>query len=293
MMTYAYYPGCSLEATGKPYDVSLRKVFERLGIGLVEIEDWNCCGATSYISMNKLAAYAISARNLAWAEKNGMSVCAPCSSCYTILSKVNRHIRWGDAARTQLNEVLAAANLRYDGTAEVLHPLDIIVNYFGIERVIEKVVHPLRGLKIAPYYGCQIVRPMGRFDDRDDPMALDNLFSAAGAHVVAFRAKVRCCGGMLMTTYEDVALRLNRDILQHAREAEAEILVTTCPLCQINLEAYQDRLDGAFGEARHVPIVYFTQLLGLALGCSEEELMLDRMVVDPRPALRRLEEVPA
>jgi heterodisulfide reductase subunit B len=292
-MEYAYYPGCSLEATGRPYDVSLRRVFERLGIQLKEIEDWNCCGATSYISMNKLSAYALSARNFAYAEKMGMNVCAPCSSCYTILSKVNRHIRWCEDHKKSINDALGAAGLHYSGNSEVRHPLDIIVNYYGIERVIEKVVHKLNGLRIAPYYGCQIVRPMGRFDDREDPQTLDNLFNAIGGQVVPFPAKVRCCGGMLMTTYEEVALNLNRGILTTAQENGAEVIITTCPLCQMNLEAYQNKINHVFGTSFHTPIVYFTQLLGLSLGFTAEEMLLDQLIVSPREITRRLSEVPA
>ncbi len=289
-MKYAYYPGCSLEATGRPYDVSLRLVFQRLGIGLEEIEDWNCCGATSYISMNKLAAYSLTARNLAYAERMGMDVCAPCSSCFTILSKVNRHMRWGEERKAKINEVLAAAGLSYSANLEVLHPLGILVDFYGLERISERVVRRLEGVKVAPYYGCQIVRPQGRFDDREDPQQLDNLFAAVGAEVVPFPVKVRCCGGMLMTTYEDVALKLNRDILEAAHDAGADVIVTTCPLCQINLEAYQDRINATFGTRFRMPIVYFTQLLGLALGLSPEELQLDDMVVPlPAAAARRIE----
>jgi len=287
-MEYAYYPGCSLEATGRPYDVSLRLVFQRLGIGLKEIDDWNCCGATSYISMNKLTAYSLAARNLAYAERMGLDVCAPCSSCFTILSKVNRHMRWGDTSKANINEVLAAAGLSYSAQLEVLHPLNVLVDFYGIERIQERVVRKLEGFRVAPYYGCQIVRPQGRFDDREDPQQLDNLFAALGAEVVPFPLKVRCCGGMLMTSYEEVALRLNRDILGAARSAGADVIVTTCPLCQVNLEAFQDRINSTFGERFRVPVVYFTQLLGLALGLSPAELMLDAMIVplpdcSPRP----------
>jgi heterodisulfide reductase subunit B2 len=288
-MEYAYYPGCSLEATGRPYDVSLRLCFERLGIGLKEIDDWNCCGATSYISMNKLTGYSLAARNLANAERMGLDVCAPCSSCFTILSKVNRHMRWGEAHKAKINEVLQAAGLSYSAELDVLHPLGILVDFYGIERIQERVVRRLDGLKIAPYYGCQIVRPTGRFDDREDPQQLDNLFSALGAHVVPFAHKVRCCGGMLMTTCEDVALRLNRDLLTAALEAGADVIATTCPLCQMNLEGYQGRINDVCGTQMQMPVVYFSQLLGLALGLSNEELLLDKMVVplprltEPRP----------
>jgi heterodisulfide reductase subunit B len=261
-------------------------VFQRLGIGLNEIDDWNCCGATSYISMNKLTAYSLAARNLANAERMGLDVCAPCSSCFTILSKVNRHMRWGDERKANINQVLAAAGLSYSAGLEVLHPLGILVDFYGVERIHERVVRPLDGLRVAPYYGCQIVRPQGRFDDREDPQQLDNLLAAIGATVVPFSAKVRCCGGMLMTSFEEVGLKLNRDILSAAADAGADVIATTCPLCQVNLEAYQDRINKVHHEQFHTSAVYFSQLLGLALGLSAEELMLDRMVV-PLPIADR------
>jgi heterodisulfide reductase subunit B2 len=292
-MEYAYYPGCSLEATGRPYDLSLKLVFQKLGIGLKEIDDWNCCGATSYISMNKLSAYSLTARNLAYAEKMGMNVCAPCSACFTILSKVNRHVRWDEAHKAEINQVLSAAGLSYSGSLEVLHPLGILVSFYGVEKIQEKAVRSLGGLKIAPYYGCQIVRPQGRFDDREDPQQLDNLFNALGGEVVPFPPKVRCCGGMLMTTYEDVALKLNRDILAAAVQNGADVLVTTCPMCQMNLEAYQSRINQIYHTSYNLPIVYFTQILGLALGYTPEEMLLDKMVVDATGLSAKLVEVAA
>jgi heterodisulfide reductase subunit B len=199
-------------------------------------------------------------------------------------------MRWGEEHKAHINEVLAAAGLSYSANLEVLHPLTILVDFYGLERIQEKVINRLDGLKVAPYYGCQIVRPKGRFDDPEDPQQLDNLFAALGAEVVPFPVKVRCCGGMLMTSYEDVALKLNRDILSAAADAGADVIVTTCPLCQINLEAYQDRINQTFGTRFRVPVVYFTQLVGLALGLSAEELKLDEMVVPlPGAEARRIE----
>lgn len=292
-MEYAYFPGCSLEATGRPYDVSVRLVFQRLGIGLREIEDWNCCGATSYIAMNKLTAYALSARNLAYAERMGLDVCAPCSSCFTILSKVNRHMRWDEERKKDINEVLGAAGLSYSAGLEVLHPLFVLTSYYGVERVKERAVRSLAGLRVAPYYGCQIVRPKGTYDDREDPQQLDNLLTALGGVPVPFAAKVRCCGGMLMTTSEDVALKLNRDILTAAVQSGAEVVATTCPMCQLNLEAYQERINRVHGTDFHVPIVYFTQLVGLALGFTAEEMLLDTLLVDATKLGREAAEVHA
>ncbi len=287
MTDYAYYPGCSLEHTGSPYDISVRAVFKQLGLGLTEIEDWNCCGATMYMSAKKIVGYAISARNLALAQDMGMDICAPCSSCYTILKKTNRHIAWDPQEREKINAALSAAELRYDHMVTVRHPLDIIVNDFGLEALKEAVTNPLTGIKVAPYYGCQIVRPHGYFDDVDEPVTMDQLFEALGAEVVHYPPKVRCCGGMLMTTDEEIGLRLCNGLLQAAADNDAEMIATACPLCQINLEGYQDKINARYGQKFNIPILYFTHLVGLALGLKEKELGMDRLLIPVRSAKLR------
>jgi len=279
-MEYAYYPGCSLESTGKPYDLSIREVFKTLGVRLREIEDWNCCGATMYMSVNKVIGYSVSARNLALAQNMGCDICAPCSSCYTILRKTNRHIAWNAHSRKLINEALKAADLKYDKMVEVRHPLDILVNAVGLDRIADEIQFRFEGLRIAPYYGCQIVRPVYQFDDMDDPQTMDRLFGALGASVVPFPDKVRCCGGMLMTTFEEVALNLNNHILQCAEENGAEIIATVCPLCQMNLEAYQPQINRRYKLKHRIPIVYFSQLLGLALGIDPEKLGMNSLLVE-------------
>jgi heterodisulfide reductase subunit B2 len=290
-MDYAYYPGCSLETAASPYDKSVREVFKTLGINLHEIEDWNCCGATMYMSVNNTVAYSISARNLAIAQKMGMDVCAPCSSCFTILQKTNRYIDWDPKERERINQALAAANLTYDKPVAVRHPLDILVNEIGLDTIKAKVVNSLVGLKVAPYYGCQIVRPYGYFDDVDDPVTMDNLLRAIGAETTHFPGKVRCCGGMLMTTEENIALKLNLGLLQAAVDNGAEMIATACPLCQMNLEAYQDKINQTFGRNFNIPIVYFTHLVGVALGVSPSKMGLDKLLVSPDKLLARAKEV--
>jgi len=281
MLEFAYYPGCSLEHTASPYDKSIRAVFSALGIGLHEIEDWNCCGATMYMSVKKIIGYAISARNLAIAQNMGMEVCAPCSSCYTILRKTNRHIAWDPKERQKINEALTAAGLSYNTIVEVRHPVDILAVDFGLNELKKKVKVPLKGLKVAPYYGCQIVRPHGHIDDVDDPVKMDNLLAAVGAEPVHYPPKVRCCGGMLMTTQEDVALKLNLELLQAAEDNGAHMIATACPLCQMNLEGYQKKINKSFGRDFNMPIVYFSHLLGIALGVSPEAMGLDKLLVPP------------
>jgi len=272
---YAYYPGCSLEKTQRGYDESVREVFKTLGQELIEIEDWNCCGATMYMSVKETVSLAVSARNLAIAEKMGLDILAPCSSCFTVLLKTNRILHEMPAMHKDVNEALAEGELRYDGTTRVRHPLDVLMNDIGIEAIREKVQRNLNGLRIAPYYGCQIVRPDKTFDDRENPMLLDRMFSACGGEAVYFPMKVRCCGGMLMTTFEDTALNLNKELLQCAVDNGAEAIVTTCPLCHFNLEGYQGKINKTFGTKFNIPILYFTQLLGIAFGLPAKSLGLD------------------
>jgi heterodisulfide reductase subunit B len=291
MLEYAYYPGCSLEHTASPYDKSIRAVFKALGIGLHEIEDWNCCGATMYMSVKKIVGYSISARNLALAQNMGMQICAPCSSCYTILKKANRHIAWDPKERDKINQALAAANLSYNTIVDVRHPLDILINDIGLKSIASKIKYRLEGVKVAPYYGCQIVRPHGHFDDVDDPVTMDKLFAALGAEPVNYPCKVRCCGGMLMTTAEEIALDLNYKLLDAAVENNADVIATACPLCQMNLEAYQDRINKVYNRQFDIPVVYFSHLLGLALGIPAAEMGMEQLLIKPERLYRGLKEV--
>jgi len=279
-MEYLYYPGCSLESSGKPYDESLRAVFRALGIGLRQLEDWNCCGATMYMSVNEALSLAISARNLALAEQAGFrDLIAPCSACYTVLLKTNRFLRESPELRAKVDQLLGQVGLKYSLGVKVRHPLDVLVNEVGVEAIASAAKRSLEGVAFAPYYGCQIVRPERGFDDAEFPLTMDTLFQRLGARAAYFPLKTRCCGGMLMTTFPDVCLQLVKDLVECAAENGAQCIVTTCPLCQVNLEAYQKRVNKMFGTSYQVPVMYFTQLLGVALGCSEKELGLQRNLI--------------
>jgi len=279
-MEYIYYPGCSLEFSGKPYDMSLRAVFHALDIGLRELEDWNCCGATMYMSVDEALSMAVSARNLALAEQAGFrDLIAPCSACYTVLVKTNRFLKESPELQAKVDHLLGQVGLKYSLSVKVRHPLDVLVNDVGVDAIASAAKRSLEGVAFAPYYGCQIVRPERGFDDSEFPSAMDTLFQRLGAHAVYFPLKTRCCGGMLMTTFPDVCLQLVKDLLECAAENGAECITTTCPLCQVNVEAYQKTVNKKFGTAYQVPVMYFTQLLGYALGCSEKELGLDKNLV--------------
>jgi heterodisulfide reductase subunit B len=274
-MQYLYYPGCSLESSAKSYDISTRWVFKRLGHELTELEDWNCCGATMYMSIKETVSLIISARNLALAEKMKRDIVAPCSSCYTILNKTNKILKENFILKAKVDQSLSRAGLKYNLTVNVRHPLDVLVNDIGLETISSKVKSKLDGLRIAHYYGCQIVRPDGHFDDRENPVTMDRLFEKLGAESVYFPMKVRCCGGMLMTTFENISLKLCREILECAREHGADCIITTCPLCQMNLEAYQHKVNKTFKTDFRVPILFFTQLLALSLGADRTDTGLD------------------
>ena len=274
-MKYAYYPGCSLEKTQRGYDESVREVFKTLGQELIEIDDWNCCGATVYMSVKETVSLAVSSRNLALAEKMGMDVLAPCSSCFTVLAKTNRILSELPDMHRDVNEALAEGGLQYSGKTNVRHPLDVLMNDVGIDVILQHRKKDLQGLKIAPYYGCQIVRPDKTFDDHENPVLMDRLFRSCGGEIVYFPMKVRCCGGMLMTTFEETALKLNKELLGCAQENGADLIVTTCPLCHFNLEAYQNKINKVYKTNFNLPILYFTQLLGIVLGLSPRSIGLD------------------
>ena len=178
-MKYSYYPGCSLRGTGRAYEESLLAVFRSLEIEIQELDDWNCCGATTYFPSTNLTSYALAARNLALAERVGMDIIAPCAACYLVLNKTQRYIRDYPDIKTVVSRALAKIELEYHDRVRVRHPLDVFLNDIGLKAISAKVVKPLKGLKVAPYYGCQIVRPYATFDDQRNPISMDRLWRLA------------------------------------------------------------------------------------------------------------------
>jgi heterodisulfide reductase subunit B len=281
MRRYLYYPGCSAEATGRAYDISTRALMEKLGVALVELDDWNCCGATSYFSVRELDSFAIAARNLAIAQQMGDDeVCVICNACYTTLAKANRYMADDPKVFEAVQGALGAVGRTYDGTVKVRHIMDILINDIGVEEFGSRVTRRLTGLRVAPYYGCQYSRPMGAFDDVQMPTTMDRLFATTGADVITdFDAKTDCCGGMMMLTRSDAALRLCHELLTCAKSGGADVIVAACPLCEINLEAYQPRVNETFGTDFDIPVMFFTQLAGLALGVDPKKLAIDKQIV--------------
>ncbi|MGB8952171.1 MAG: CoB--CoM heterodisulfide reductase iron-sulfur subunit B family protein [Candidatus Aminicenantales bacterium] len=279
MNGYIYYPGCSLKGNSKPYEESILPVFKEVGMPLEELEDWNCCGATAYFSVDDTMAAAICGRNLSLAEKTGRNILAPCAGCYLTLKKSNLFLSSAQPKAAKILKDLKSAGCEYQGKVEVKHPLEVLFQVVGLDTIKEKVCRKLSGLKVACYYGCQLVRPFTDFDDPDYPMTLDRLMEAIGAEAVDFSCKTRCCGGSLTGTIEEVGLRLNYILLKEAKRKGADLITTICPLCQFNLEFAQDKIVKKFKEDVRMPVLYFSQLLGLAFGISKEDLGFSRSII--------------
>ena len=228
-MQYLYYSGCSLEGTAQEYDAATRSLMQAMGVELIDIDDWTCCGATAADSTSRLLSLVLPARNLALAEQMnpGLDVLVPCSACYLNLKKVEIKVNSDPALLKEINAVLAVENLTLTGTTPVRHLLDVLANDIGPRRLARKVTRPLHGLSIAPYYGCQCLRPYPVFDNPEDPRSMEGLIRAAAADVFEWSMGPKCCGASQMNTHMEIGLELSGAILAGARGADA--IATVCP----------------------------------------------------------------
>ncbi len=288
MNGYVYYPGCSLKGSSRAYEESILPVFKEIGMPLQELEDWNCCGATAYFSVDDTMAAAVCGRNLSLAEKVGKDIIAPCAGCYLTLKKSNIFLAGSQPKAAKILKDLKSVGCEYQGKVAVKHPLQVLSEDVGLPKIKELVRRPLKGLKVACYYGCQLVRPYTDFDDPDYPTKLDRLLEAVGAESVNYSAKTRCCGGSLTGTIEEVGLRLNYILLKEAKRKGADAIVTICPLCQFNLEITQAKAGRKYKDDVAMPILYFSQLLGLAMGIAKEDLGFSRSIVSLKPVWKKL-----
>jgi len=293
-MKYLFYPGCSMESTARPYLQSLQAIEDKLASTFTEIEDWNCCGATEYMAAYRIPAYALVARNLALAETqaNGTNtLLAACSACYLNLAKTEKYMRTDRELDQTVNEALAAGDLHHTpGSVQVRHLLDVLYNDIGAEKIKETTERPLTGLRVAPYYGCMIVRPDpdNRWTEHEFPTALEELIASTGAEAVEFPLRTHCCSGHMPQISADSAYTMIRRLVHGAVVSGADLMVTLCPMCQLNLDAYQVEMNKHFDTNYHMPILYFTQLLGLAFGVPAEELGIGKEFVSAAPALKRI-----
>lgn len=256
---YSYFPGCTSHSTAVEYDLSTKAVLKALGVELVEIEDWNCCGAAAVHSMNKLLSLCLPARNIAMAQKRDLELVVPCAGCFNMLKRAEGALKMDPDVRREIENTVG---FTYREDLKIRALIDMVVNGIGLGRIEERVQRPLTGMKVACYYGCALVRhpKTTQLDDPENPQYMDQLMAALGATPVDWSYKTDCCGADLALTHGTAVVKLVNKIVGMAQEAGAQCLVCSCGLCQINLEMRQD--VKAFG----LPVFYFTELMGVAFG---------------------------
>ena len=286
-MKVAYYPGCSLHGLAKEYGISVEVVCKHLGINLKEIEDWNCCGATAAHSLNHELTISLSARNLAIARDMKMDkVLAPCAGCFSRLKGASYELRNNKTLAAEVAEIIQSAA---PVEPEVKNLLQLIMEEPGLlEKIQSRVVKPLRGLKLAAYYGCLLTRPkeIVQFDDPELPVSMDMILKALGADTVTWAHKAECCGGGYAASDTDIVLDLSGQVLESAHRAGADAIVVACPMCGVNLDTRQEAAAALKGKKYDMPIIYLTQLMGIALGYSPGQLGMKRHLISPFPLLQ-------
>jgi heterodisulfide reductase subunit B len=281
---YAYFPGCSLESTARDFDRSTRAVCDLLGIELEEIPDWVCCGSTPAHASSESLAVSLPVFNLQKAQRIGAPAMTACASCYSRLRSANHQVRDDPKWQARVERITEAP---YDGRVRVQHVLDVLVNEYGLDEIRAKVQRPLSGLPVACYYGCLLTRPPEAvaFDDPEHPTSMDDLLEAIGAEPVDWPYKTECCGASLSITNAAVVGRLSHKLLSMARDAGAKCMAVACPLCQVNLDLRQGDAKAAHGDLPDTPVLYITQLAGLALGLSAKDLGIDALTVSAESVL--------
>jgi len=279
-MRFSYFPGCTDHSSSYEYGRSTEAVFETLGVELVEIEDWNCCGAAATHSLNRLLSLCLPARNISKAQSAKVGpLVAPCAGCYSYLKRTEYVLKHDEAERKEIEGIVG---FTYDPSLEILALMDVVLNRIGLEKIKEKVKKPLTGLKPACYYGCALVRhpKITQLDDPENPQYMDRLMKSLGAEPVNWSYKTDCCGADLAMTYSHVVENLVGKIVGMAKEAGAHCIVTSCGLCQMNLEMRQNL---------GMPILYFTELMGVAFDVQNQDKWLKKHLIDPKGLLESLQ----
>lgn len=287
-MKYSYYPGCSLHTTAKEFDISTRVVMAKLGIELAELKDWSCCGGAVAASISHDVGMAMAARNVALAQKHNLDLLASCSGCYNKSAKANQALQNPDE-KERITAILADMGVTVsDYNIRVRNVVDVLANDINIS---DRVKKPLTGLKVACYYGCLLTRPAdvtGGWDSPMFPTSMDRISETCGATVVDFRSKTKCCGGPILVSQKDTAFDLTKQILDEAHSLGADCIVLACPLCDTNLELRQTDIEKKYNVSYHLPILYITEIIGLALGIKPNTLGMNKHIVSPKPVLEKL-----
>ena len=285
---FGYYPGCSGMGTSLEYDRSTRAIASVLGIELTDIEDWNCCGSTPAHTIDHNLSTALSARNFVQAQKQGlMDVLTPCPSCLKNLKSALHHMKL-PLIGPKASKLLGGETVSEEHTARSV--LQVIHEDVDREFFKNRVRRPLAGIKVVPYYGCLMSRPkpLMQFGDPENPVAMDDLLADAGAEILPFPLKTDCCGASMGIPLNEAVTRLSGKIIDLAASLGADVIAVACPLCQMNLDMRQSQIEKAADKKYSIPVMYYTQLLGLAFNLPEESLALDKLIVSPQPVIKKL-----
>jgi heterodisulfide reductase subunit B2 len=284
-LKYAFYPGCSLHGTAGEYELSTRELFKALGIGLTEVPDWFCCGATPAHNVDELLSLSLCAKNLELADRVEGDLAVACAACFSRLKTAQHVLGGNDIKRAQVEKAIDG-KVPLDG--RIRHLLDILANDFGLDRLRSAAKKPLAGLKVACYYGCLLTRPRGvaDLDDCEMPEIMENVLHAVGAETVDWSHRTECCGASYTVSHTDVVAKLSNAVLESARGAGADCIMVGCPLCHANLDVRQAMIEKTFGVSYNLPVFFLTQLVGLAVGLPDWKLGLESLVVNPRPLLK-------
>lgn len=285
-MKYAYYPGCSLHGPAKGFDLSVKTVCKNLDIELWEVPDWACCGASSAHSFGHLLGLAIPAKTLVPAEKEGLDIVAPCAACWQRLVWVNHEITTNPKMRDKINQAIDA---ELTGSSKVLTIMEAVAGA-GLDKIAQTVKKPLKGLKIASYYGCYYVKPpkIAHVDDPERPHMIDDIMAAVGAEPVDWPYKTECCGASLGFVDFDTTLAMSKKVIDYAIKSGADMIVTACPLCQQNIDMQQSTINKKFGTKFNIPVAYFTQLMSIAMGASPTEVGMQKNFVPYQSTLAKI-----
>jgi heterodisulfide reductase subunit B len=283
-MRFAYFPGCSLGSSAYDYNLSFKYVARALGIDLVEVRNWVCCGASSGHATSHLLSIALPVLNLSHAEEDGFTkLVAPCLACLSRFKAANMELEHDASLREKIHQIF---DYKYQGRVKVYHPLEVFLE-IGLEKIQERVRKKLTGLKIACYYGCVLTRPpqIAQFDNVEDPQSMDSMVRVLGATPIEWSFKTECCGVSMTLTRSDIVLKLSNDILREAKEAGANAIAVCCPLCQANLDGRQRQIEEAYKTRYGIPVIYITQLMGLAFGAFPKEVGIQKLITSPRDVL--------
>jgi heterodisulfide reductase subunit B len=288
-MKVSYFPGCTLNTTGKGFDNAVRASSAAIGLDLAELPDWNCCGATYPLIVDNMLELAAPAHVLVAAQEQSQTLTTACTTCYNVLKRTNQFIREHEEERDRINTFIEA---EYAGEVEVKDIVHLLRDDIGFEAIAGRVQKPLKDLRVGCYYGCMVLRPPTEvaYDDPDHPTSLDDLMSALGATPVDFAHKNECCGAYLAVKDASITREMVYTILRSAQNAGAEALVTNCPLCQFNLDKQQAEMRKRYAGFQPVPVFYFSQLMGLALGLEIDDYGWERHYVEARPLAERYTE---